>query len=95
MVEESEVETAVGAHPKVKDVAVVGLPDAKWGERVHAAVVLHEGAALSEAELLDWCKDHLAGYKRPRSFSFLRNEEMPRNATGKVLHRVLKTKLTS
>jgi acyl-CoA synthetase (AMP-forming)/AMP-acid ligase II len=91
----SEVEAAVGAHPKVKDVAVVGLPDAKWGERVHAAVVLNEGASLSEAELLEWCKDRLAGYKRPRTCSFLRDEEMPRNATGKVLHRVLKTKLTS
>jgi fatty-acyl-CoA synthase len=91
----SEVEAAVGAHPLVKDVAVVGLPDAKWGERVHAAVVLHEGASLSEAELLEWCKDSLAGYKRPRSLSFLRDDEMPRNATGKILHRVLKTKLTS
>jgi O-succinylbenzoic acid--CoA ligase len=91
----SEVEAAVGAHPLVKDVAVVGLPDAKWGERVHAAVVLHEGASLSEAELLEWCKERLAGYKRPRTCSFLRDEEMPRNATGKILHRVLKTKLTS
>ena len=73
--------------------AVVGLPDAKWGERVHAAVVLNEGAAASEAELLDWCKERLAGYKRPRSYSFLADDEMPRNATGKILHRVLKTKL--
>jgi fatty-acyl-CoA synthase len=91
----SEVEAAVGAHPLVKDVAVIGLADAKWGERVHAAVVLNEGASLSEAELLEWCKDRLAGYKRPRTCSFLRDEEMPRNATGKILHRVLKTKLTS
>ena len=65
----SEVEALLGAHPAVKDVAVVGLPDQKWGERVHAVVVLRDGAAASEAELLDWCRDRIAGYKRPRSCS--------------------------
>jgi acyl-CoA synthetase (AMP-forming)/AMP-acid ligase II len=89
----SEVEAALGAHPAVRDVAVVGLPDAKWGERVHAVVVLHEGASLSEAKLQDWTRDRLAGYKRPRSFSFVREDEVPRNATGKVLYRVLKAQL--
>ncbi len=88
-----EVEAVIGAHPLVKDVAVVGLPDEKWGERVHAAIVLQDGASLGEAELLDWCKERLAGYKRPRACSFLKEEEMPRNATGKILHRVLKAKL--
>ena len=68
----SEVEAVLGAHPAVKDVAVVGLPDAKWGERVHAVVVLHEGATLGEAELLAWCRDRIAGYKRPRAVTFLR-----------------------
>ena len=47
----SEVEALVGAHPLVKDVAVIGLPDAKWGERVHAVIVLHDGATLREADL--------------------------------------------
>jgi acyl-CoA synthetase (AMP-forming)/AMP-acid ligase II len=89
----SDVEAVIGAHPLVKDVAVVGLPDQKWGERVHAAAVLKEGATLNESELLDWCKDGLAGYKRPRACSFLRDEDMPRNATGKVMHRMLKTQL--
>jgi acyl-CoA synthetase (AMP-forming)/AMP-acid ligase II len=89
----SEVEAVLGAHPAVEDVAVVGLPDEKWGERVHAVVVLREGAAVGEADLLGWCRDRLAGYKRPRSCSFLRQEEMPRTATGKILHRVLKTQL--
>ena len=51
------------------------------------------GAALSEAEILDWCRDRIAGYKRPRSVSFLRDEDMPRTATGKILHRVLKDRL--
>ncbi len=90
----SEVEALLAAHPAVRDVAVIGLPDPKWGERVHAAVVLHEGAALDEAGLLDWSRDRMAGYKRPRSCSFMREEEMPRNALGKVLYQVLKAQLT-
>jgi len=89
----SEVEAVLGAHPAVEDVAVIGLPDEKWGERVHAVVVLRDGAAASDADLLGWCRDRLAGYKRPRSCSFLRQEEVPRTATGKILHRVLKAQL--
>ena len=89
----SEVEAVLGAHPAVKDVAVVGLPDAKWGERVHAVVVPHDGATLTSAELLAWCKDRIAGYKRPRAVTFLPEDEMPRTATGKILHRVLKERL--
>jgi len=86
----SEVEALVGAHPLVKDVAVIGLPDAKWGERVHAVIVLHDSAKLQESELMDWSRQRMAGYKRPRSYSFLAEDEMPRNATGKILHRELK-----
>lgn len=89
----SEVEAAVGGHPKVRDVAVVGLPDAKWGESVHAVVVLHDNVSITEGELVEWAKERLAGYKRPRAYSFLRDAEMPRNATGKILHRVLKTQI--
>ena len=88
----SEVEAVLGACPWVRDVAVIGLPDATWGERVHAVVVPHDGAEASEAEILDWCKDRLAGYKRPRSLSFVREEDVPRTATGKVLHRDLKAR---
>lgn len=73
--------------------AIIGLPDEKWGERVHGVVVLHAGADASENELLDWCRDKIAGFKRPRSISFLREEDMPRTATGKILHRVLRTQL--
>jgi acyl-CoA synthetase (AMP-forming)/AMP-acid ligase II len=89
----SEVEAVIGTHPGVKDVAVVGLPDEKWGESVYAAVVLHADARASEVELSAWCKERLAGFKRPRGFSFLAEDEMPRNATGKILHRALKAKL--
>jgi acyl-CoA synthetase (AMP-forming)/AMP-acid ligase II len=89
----SEVENMLGANPNVKEVAVIGLPDAKWGERVHAVVVLHGGSAASEDEIIDWCRDRIAGYKRPRSVSFIADDEMPRTATGKILHRTLRGKL--
>ena len=89
----SEVENVLGSHPKVKDVAVIGRPDAKWGEAVHAVLVLREGAEASEREILDWCVDRIAGYKRPKSIAFIRDEDMPRTATGKILHRVLKERL--
>jgi fatty-acyl-CoA synthase len=86
----SDVEAAISSHPSVQDVAVIGLPDDKWGERVHAVVVLREGALQDEPSLHEWCKTRVAGYKRPRSFSFMRDEEMPRTSTGKNLHRKLK-----
>ena len=89
----SEVEGVLGSHPKVKDVAVLGVPHEKWGEAVHAVVVLHEQAEVSTQELIDWCKSQIAGYKRPQSISFIDDADMPRTATGKILHRVLRQKL--
>jgi fatty-acyl-CoA synthase len=86
----SEVEAILGGHPGVKDVAVIGVADQKWGERVHAVIIAHDGAKLAESEILDWCRDRIAGYKRPRSVSFIRDEDMPRTATGKILHRMLR-----
>ena len=91
----SEVESVIGAHPKVRDVAVVGLSDAKWGERVHAVVVLQEGETIAEAELIDWTREKLAGYKRPRSISFFADADVPRTATGKIQHRQLREQLAS
>jgi fatty-acyl-CoA synthase len=90
----SEVEAIIGAHPSVRDVAVIGLADEKWGESVHAVVVLHDGTLVAEAELVAWSKERMAGYKRPRSYLFLSEAEMPRNATGKILHRELKAKFS-
>ena len=86
----SEVESLLGSHPKVKDIAVIGIPDDKWGEAVHAVVVLRDGERATEDELLVWSSNKIAGYKRPKSVALIRAEEMPRTATGKVLHRVLK-----
>jgi len=89
----SEVEGVLGAHPDVKDVAVIGVPQDKWGEAVHAVLVLHAQAEATEAEILAWCRPRIAGYKRPQSVRFLADAEMPRTATGKILHRVLRDRL--
>jgi len=88
-----EVETVLGAHPRVKDVAVVGIPDAKWGEAVLAVVVLHDGQEATEFELLEWCRQRLAGYKRPRTVRIVEPDALPRTPTGKVLHRVLRERM--
>lgn len=89
----AEVETVIAAHPAVRDVAVIGRPDLKWGERVEAAVVLRTGATVGADELITWSQERLAGFKRPRGIIFLTQDEMPRNATGKILHRVLRETL--
>ena len=82
------VEGVLGAHPAVKDVAAVGLPHDKWGEAVNAVVVLHRDTRVDEAELLDWCRGRLAGYKRPREVRFI--ESLPRTANGKITRRDLR-----
>jgi acyl-CoA synthetase (AMP-forming)/AMP-acid ligase II len=89
----SEVESLLAGHPGVKDVAVVGVPDEKWGEAVHAVVVRHDGATITEAELLEWTRERIAGYKRPRAVTFLTEAQMPRTATGKIQHRILRERL--
>ena len=90
----SEVEALLGGHPKIKDVAVIGVADPKWGERVHAVIIPHDGTALSEAEIIEWSRDKIAGYKRPRSISVIVESEMPRTATGKIQHRILRERLS-
>ncbi|MDF1750854.1 MAG: AMP-binding protein [Alphaproteobacteria bacterium] len=90
----SEVEQALIKHPDIRDVAVFGVSDSKWGERVVAAVVLQDGANHSAEALITWSRDHLAGFKRPREITFLAPDQMPRNATGKILHRSLRDMYT-
>jgi acyl-CoA synthetase (AMP-forming)/AMP-acid ligase II len=89
----SEVEGVLAAHPAVQDVAVVGVPDAKWGEAVCAAIVLRTGASATAGDLLAWCRERMAGYKRPRSILFLAESDMPRTATGKIQHRKLRERI--
>jgi fatty-acyl-CoA synthase len=91
----SEIENILGRYPGVKDVAVIGVPHEKWGEAVHAVIVLHPGAQAAEKEVLEWCRDKMAGYKRPRTISFLAEADVPRTATGKILHRVLRDRMSS
>ena len=89
----SEVEAVLAAHPAVQDVAVVGVPDATWGETVLAAVVLRPGSPTTQAELEGWCRERMAGFKRPRRYAFLAEAQMPRTATGKIQHRLLRDRL--
>ena len=89
----SEVEGVLGLHTKVKDVAVIGVPHEKWGESVLAVVVLHEGVSATADELRAFCKERLAGFKCPSSVLFIADADMPRTATGKIQHRLLRQRL--
>ncbi len=83
-----ELEELLYTHPEVVDAAVVGLPDATWGESVCAFVVIKPGSRLDAGAVVELCRANLAGYKKPRQVVFL--EEIPRNASGKVLKRQLR-----
>ena len=72
---------------KIVMVAVIGLPDPVWVERVHAVIVLKDGATAAENELIAFCKEHLASYKAPKSVEFI--ESLPKNPQGKILKREL------
>jgi acyl-CoA synthetase (AMP-forming)/AMP-acid ligase II len=78
-----EIEDVIVAHPKVKEVAVIGVPDERWGEAVKAVVVPQEGARVSHEEIIEFCKERLAGFKKPKSVDFM--HQLPRNPYGKVL----------
>ena len=89
----SEVEAVLAAHPAVQEAVVVGVPDAKWGESVLAAVVRRPGQTLTQADLEAWCRERMAGFKRPRAYTFIDDAQIPRTATGKVQHRALRERL--
>ena len=84
----AEVENAIFEHPKIADVAVIGIPDPKWGEAVKACIVMKSGKIVTEAELIAWTREKIAKYKCPKSVDFL--DTLPRNPSGKVLRRLLR-----
>jgi len=83
-----EVENVLYSHEAVLEAVVIGVPDPKWGEAVKAVVVLKEGRAAGEEELIRFCKEHIAGYKAPKSVDFV--DEIPRTGSGKFFKKGLK-----
>jgi acyl-CoA synthetase (AMP-forming)/AMP-acid ligase II len=86
----AEVEEVLFTHPKILEAAVIGVPDAKWGESVKAFIVLKTAVEMTFEEVVEHCTKHLARYKRPRYVEFLK--ALPRNAAGKVLKRDLRSR---
>ena len=84
-----EVEAVIYTHPAVREAAVFGIPDPKWGELVMACVVLKPGKTLSADELIDYCRRSLANYKIPRRIEFS-DTELPKSGSGKILKNVLR-----
>ena len=83
-----EVEEVIYLHTAVSEVAVIGLPDTVWVERVHAVVVLKDGSACNGEEIIEFCKEHLASYKAPKTVEFVKS--LPKNPQGKILKKDLK-----
>jgi long-chain acyl-CoA synthetase len=80
----SEVENAIYQYPGVNQCAVIGIPSEKWGEQVHAVLVMNEGLSVSEEDIISHCRTQIAGFKCPRSISF-RAEPLPLSGAGKIL----------
>jgi acyl-CoA synthetase (AMP-forming)/AMP-acid ligase II len=84
----AEVERVLYLHPAVQDAAVVGQPDAEWGEVVKAFVQLRAGQGASEADIVEHCRAHMASYKKPRVVEFV--AELPRTTNGKIARQQLR-----
>jgi len=84
----AEVESAIYGHPAIAEVAVIGVPSAKWGEEVKACVVAKPGMAVDEADVIAWTRERIAAFKAPKSVDVI--PVMPRNASGKILRRELR-----
>ena len=88
MISPEEVEQVIQAHEAVEEAAIIGIPDIDWGERVRAVVALKPGAAATEIDIAEHCRQRLASFKKPESVVFC--DELPRNPMGKVLKRQLR-----
>lgn len=86
----AEIENIIAKYPQVAEVAVVGLPHAKWGEGVAAVVITRQGQTVVESDLIQFCKENLADYKVPKAVII--KTEFPRSAAGKTLKRVIQEK---
>jgi acyl-CoA synthetase (AMP-forming)/AMP-acid ligase II len=84
----AEVESAIYGHPAIAEVAVIGVPSAKWGEEVKACVVAKPGCEIDEADVIAWARERIAAFKAPKSVDVI--PLMPRNASGKILRRELR-----
>jgi len=91
----SEVQEIICSHPDVFDAAIIGLYHEKWGEQVTAVVVKRKNTKVTDKMIMDYCKDKMAGYKRPKKVIFIKDEEMPRTPTGKILHRKLRERFNN
>jgi long-chain acyl-CoA synthetase len=85
----TEVEAALYEHPAIKEAAVIPIPDAKWGEAVHACVTLTDGQAVTPAQLVEFCRGRLAAYKIPHSIEIMEGE-LPKGGSGKILKKDLR-----
>ena len=85
-----ELENAIREHPKVEDVAVIGVPDETWGEEPRAVVIPKKGQKPTEEEIMEWCRERLASFKRPRTVVFV--DDLPRNPMGKLIKREIREK---
>ena len=83
-----EIEEVLIQHPAVREVSVIGVPDARWGEAIKAVVALVPDHRAAEQELIAFCKENIASYKKPKSVDFI--EELPKNNYGKILKRELR-----
>ena len=87
----AEVEQALAKHPAVKQCAVIGLPDAKWGERVTAVIIPSASVRVTQEELIAHCRTLIAGYKVPKEVRFV--QTLPMTSTGKILKRSVREQL--
>ena len=85
-----EIEEVLYGHPEVSEVAVIGIPDPVWVEAVHAVVVLKDGATVTDAKIIAFCKERLASFKAPKSIDFV--DALPKNPQGKTLKRQIRSR---
>jgi acyl-CoA synthetase (AMP-forming)/AMP-acid ligase II len=87
-----EVEEVLYAHPKIGEAAVIGVPDVKWGEAIKAVIALKAGESATEDEIIRFCREHIAGFKCPKSVAFV--AALPKNPAGKVLKKELRKRFS-